>query len=74
MGPFKDGWTESDVEAVIERGDAEDLGYVPSLYPWTRRTATGRNPSACVSALITMAASVATPSSVSHTLPELAAN
>ena len=29
MGPFKDGWTESDVEAVIERGDAEDLGYVP---------------------------------------------
>ena len=29
MGPFKDGWTEKDVEDVIERGDPEELLYVP---------------------------------------------
>jgi hypothetical protein len=29
MGPFKDGWTEQDVEEVISRGDPEELLYVP---------------------------------------------
>ena len=29
MGPFKDGWTEQDVEDVILRGDPEVLLYVP---------------------------------------------
>ena len=31
MGPFKDGWTEADVEAVLERGDPDELLYVPIL-------------------------------------------
>ena len=29
MGPFQDGWTEADVEAVIARGDPSELLYVP---------------------------------------------
>jgi hypothetical protein len=29
MGPFKEGWTEKDVEAVIARGDPGELLYVP---------------------------------------------
>lgn len=29
MGPFADGWTEADVEAVIARGDPRELPYVP---------------------------------------------
>ena len=29
MGPFCDGWTEADVEAVIARGDPLELLYVP---------------------------------------------
>lgn len=29
MGPFKDGWTEQDVEEVILRGDPKELLYVP---------------------------------------------
>ncbi|WP_374334562.1 hypothetical protein [Leeia sp.] len=29
MGPFSSGWTEADVEAVIARGDPEELLYVP---------------------------------------------
>jgi hypothetical protein len=29
MGPFHDGWTEADVYAVIARGDAAELLYVP---------------------------------------------
>lgn len=29
MGPLKDGWLKSDVESVIERGDVDELGYVP---------------------------------------------
>jgi hypothetical protein len=29
MGPFNEGWTESDVEQVLERGDPMELLYVP---------------------------------------------
>jgi len=29
MGPFGDGWTEADVEAVIARGSPDELLYVP---------------------------------------------
>ncbi len=29
MGPFQNGWMESDVEAVIARGDPAELLYVP---------------------------------------------
>ena len=29
MGPFRDGWTEADVEAVIERGDPDELAFAP---------------------------------------------
>jgi hypothetical protein len=29
MGPFRDGWTEADVEAVLARGDPEELLHVP---------------------------------------------
>lgn len=29
MGPFRDGWTEQDVDAVIARGLPEELLYVP---------------------------------------------
>ena len=31
MGPFSDGWTESDVEAVLAKGDPEELLYVPII-------------------------------------------
>jgi len=29
MGPFKDGWTQADAEAIIARGDPEEILYVP---------------------------------------------
>jgi hypothetical protein len=29
MGPFKDGWCEEDVEAVLRRGDPTELLYAP---------------------------------------------
>ena len=29
MGPFKAGWTIADVEAVLSRGDPDELLYVP---------------------------------------------
>lgn len=29
MGPFEDGWTAADVEAVLARGDPSELLYVP---------------------------------------------
>lgn len=29
MGPFADGWDEAKVEAVLARGDADELLYVP---------------------------------------------
>lgn len=29
MGPFVSGWTEADVEAVVARGDPDELLYVP---------------------------------------------
>jgi hypothetical protein len=29
MGPFADGWTEKDVETVLERADPNELLYVP---------------------------------------------
>lgn len=29
MGPFRDGWTEQDVEAVIARGLPDEILYVP---------------------------------------------
>jgi len=29
MGPFRDGWTEEDVEVVLRRGDPAELLYVP---------------------------------------------
>jgi len=29
MGPFRDGWTEQDVESVIARGIPDELLYVP---------------------------------------------
>jgi hypothetical protein len=29
MGPFRDGWTRADVEAVLLRGDPDELLYVP---------------------------------------------
>ena len=29
MGPFASGWTEEQIEAVISRGDPEELLYVP---------------------------------------------
>ena len=29
MGPFSQGWTEADVEAVLGRGDPAELLYVP---------------------------------------------
>ena len=29
MGPFRDGWTEADVEAVIARGDVDEVVYAP---------------------------------------------
>ena len=28
MGPFEDGWSKKDVEAVISRGDASEVLYV----------------------------------------------
>jgi hypothetical protein len=31
MGPFKDGWTEADVETVLGRGDPAELLYVPII-------------------------------------------
>lgn len=31
MGPFKDGWTIADVEAVLARGDPEEILYVPVI-------------------------------------------
>jgi hypothetical protein len=31
MNPFMNGWTEADVEAVVERGDPNELLYVPVL-------------------------------------------
>ena len=31
LGPFRDGWTKSDVEAVIARGDPTELLYVPIM-------------------------------------------
>src|SRR5437870_596202 len=33
MGPFADGWTETDVEAVLARGDPAELLYVPIVVP-----------------------------------------
>ncbi len=29
MGPFKEGWTESDVEEAFSRGDPDELLYIP---------------------------------------------
>jgi len=29
MGPFASGWTEADIEAAVERGDPQELLYVP---------------------------------------------
>jgi hypothetical protein len=29
MGPFREGWQRSDVEAVLQRGDPSELLYVP---------------------------------------------
>ena len=29
MGPFTDGWTEADAEAVLARGEPDELLYVP---------------------------------------------
>jgi len=29
MGPFKEGWTEGDVDVVLARGDPDELLYVP---------------------------------------------
>ena len=29
VGPFRDGWVEADVEAVIARGDPGEVGYAP---------------------------------------------
>lgn len=29
MGPFTDGWTEAEVEYVLQRGDPAELRYVP---------------------------------------------
>lgn len=29
MGPFKDGWTKADIEAVVARGLPGELAYVP---------------------------------------------
>ncbi|MCH7727642.1 MAG: HEAT repeat domain-containing protein [Planctomycetes bacterium] len=29
MGPFKDGWTKEEVDAVIEHGNPDELLYVP---------------------------------------------
>ena len=29
MGPFRDGWTQADAEAIIVRDDPEDVLYVP---------------------------------------------
>lgn len=31
MGPFRDGWTVGDVEAVLAEGDPQKLLYVPIL-------------------------------------------
>jgi hypothetical protein len=31
MGPFQDGWTEADVEAVLARNAPAELSYVPIL-------------------------------------------
>lgn len=31
MSPFRDGWTRADVEAVIARGDPEEMLYAPIL-------------------------------------------
>ncbi len=31
MGPFKDGWTEQDVEEVIDKGDPSEILYVPII-------------------------------------------
>jgi hypothetical protein len=39
MGPFSDGWNETDVEAVIEHGDPRELLYVPIVV--------GMNAAAC---------------------------
>jgi|CXWL01.1.fsa_nt_gi hypothetical protein len=35
MGPFGDTWTEADVEAVLARGDPNDLLYVPIVVSLT---------------------------------------
>jgi hypothetical protein len=29
MGPFRDGWVEADVEAVIDRNDPDELAFAP---------------------------------------------
>lgn len=29
MGPFHKGWTEADIDAALQRGDPEELLYVP---------------------------------------------
>ena len=29
MGPFRDGWTEADIEAVLANGEPQELLYVP---------------------------------------------
>ena len=31
MGPFTESWTEADVETVLQRGDPQELLYVPIL-------------------------------------------
>ena len=47
MGPFHEGWTQADVQAVLDRGDPHELLYVPiviSLDPpdcdWAERICT----------------------------------
>ncbi len=35
MGPFKDGWTEADVEAVLARANPDELLYVPIIVSLT---------------------------------------
>jgi hypothetical protein len=31
MGPFKEGWSEADVEAVLERGIPDEILYIPII-------------------------------------------
>lgn len=31
MGPFKDDWTEADVNEVVQKGNVEELLYVPVI-------------------------------------------